>query len=90
VSGVSGGDVDFEAALLLPTASADDDDDDDDINNDGGNGGVVFETFRLSVYDVDVGAASALVTFICVLCSLRTQILGSICNFTHTGRCCCG
>jgi hypothetical protein len=30
-----------------------------------------------------VGSASALVTFICVLCPLRTQISRSICNFTH-------
>jgi hypothetical protein len=30
-----------------------------------------------------VGGANALVTFICVLCTLRTQISRSICNFTH-------
>jgi hypothetical protein len=30
-----------------------------------------------------VGGASALVTFICVLCTLRTQTSRSICNFTH-------
>jgi hypothetical protein len=31
-----------------------------------------------------VGGASALVTLTCVLFTLRTQILRSICNFTHT------
>jgi bisphosphoglycerate-independent phosphoglycerate mutase (AlkP superfamily) len=30
-----------------------------------------------------VGGASVLVTFICVLCTLRTQISPSICTFTH-------
>jgi hypothetical protein len=30
-----------------------------------------------------VGIASALVTFICVICSLRTQISRTMCNFTH-------
>jgi hypothetical protein len=34
-----------------------------------------------------VGGASALVTFICVLCTLRTQISRSICNFTHYSTC---
>jgi hypothetical protein len=30
-----------------------------------------------------LGGASALVTLNCVLCTLRTQISQSICNFTH-------
>ena len=42
---------------------------------------------RLTVWSEDVaahvGGASALVTFICVLCTLRTQILRSICNSAH-------
>jgi hypothetical protein len=35
------------------------------------------------VMNIAVGNASALVTFICVLCTLCTQISRSICNFTH-------
>jgi hypothetical protein len=31
---------------------------------------------------LSLGGASALVTFICVLCTLRTQLSRSICNFT--------
>jgi hypothetical protein len=30
-----------------------------------------------------VGSTNALVTFICLLCTLRTQISRSICNYTH-------
>jgi hypothetical protein len=33
---------------------------------------------------LQVGGASALVTFICVLCTLRTQISQSICNFIYS------
>jgi dynein heavy chain 1 len=33
--------------------------------------------------ELRVGSARALVTFICVLYTLRTQILQSLCNFTH-------
>jgi hypothetical protein len=37
--------------------------------------------------DDDVGRASALVTFICDFCTLRTQISRKfICNFTHYRR----
>jgi hypothetical protein len=32
---------------------------------------------------IEVGGASALMTFMCALCTLRAQISRFICNFTH-------
>jgi hypothetical protein len=39
--------------------------------------------YRASLSGASVGNAIIRVTFICVLCTLRTQISRSTCNFTH-------
>jgi ABC-type multidrug transport system fused ATPase/permease subunit len=59
------------------------------VNNGGGAralGAIHFNDVHFSYHSNDgaaVGGASAFVTFTCVLCTLRTQILMIKCNFTH-------
>jgi hypothetical protein len=48
----------------------------------GGRGHVVHQLNQRAMLSM-VGGASALVTFICVPCILRTPISRSMCNFTH-------
>jgi hypothetical protein len=77
---------DMGDSLSLPSSST------TSFNGDdgGGGGGTLEEALdrgmtheQATQLEQMVGGASALVTFSCVLCTLRTQISRSICNFTQ-------
>jgi hypothetical protein len=54
------------------------------VYNKEGSGLTSLDLSQNFITSRGVGCASALVTFICILCPLCTQISRSICNVTHT------